>query len=107
MTVFGLNLIECLIDELNRHAVEIFGKVGFPAQNSVLCGVHDLMADLDNHSAAAYSCLVGLAGFVEHFRHQVEQQVVGDAQHHTVDGFVYIHRAELAVLLRYLRGMRR
>ena len=78
MTVFGLNLIECLIDELNRYAVEIFGEVGFPAQNSILCGVHDLMADFGNHSTATYTCLVRLARSVEYFRHQIEQEVIGD-----------------------------
>ena len=107
MAVLGFYLIECLIDELNRYAVEIFGEVGFPAQNSVLCSVHDLMTDLGNHSAATYSCLVGLAGLVEHFRHQVKQEVVGDTEYHTVHRLVYIHCAELAVVFGDLSRMGR
>lgn len=70
----------------------------FQPKTSVLCSVHDLMTDLGNHSAATYSCLVGLAGLVEHFRHQVKQEVVGDTEYHTVHRLVYIHCAELAVV---------
>ena len=44
---------------------------------------------------------------MEHFGHQLEEEVVGDGKDYAVAGFIYVNRAEIAVVFRYLSRVRR
>ena len=107
LAVFGLHLVERLVDEPYRNTVEVFGKVGLPAQTAAIAGFCHPVADFRNYLAAPYTGLVGLARRVQHLRHQLEEQVVGDTQYYAVHRLVYVHCAELTVVLGYLRRVGR
>ena len=102
LAVFGLHLVERPVDEPYRNTVEVFGKVGLPPQDAAALHFRYPAAGLGDDTATADTALVGLARGVYHFRHQLEKQVVGDTQYHTVHRFVYVHCAELTVVLGYL-----
>ena len=102
----GLDLVERLVNVPYRHTIEIFAQIRLPAQNAAASRFRYPAAGLGDYAATADTALVGLARGVYHIRHEFKEQVVGNAQHYPVDGLVDVYRTELAVLLRYLCGMR-